>query len=147
VYGNNADSDGYENPGPVEHEPAEIPDNSISGTIWIDASVDRVWELISDIDKLPIFFESLLSAEWIAPYTRPGVGAQFLAVHESQRNSREWIETSHIVEFAPPDRIAWASQSEERPPTLCRFTLEPHKEGTELTQTIEFIPARIEPPG
>ena len=146
MYRNNAHSDGYESPGAAEHGPAGLPDTSMSESIWIDASVDRVWEVVNDIDKLPDFFESLLSAEWIAPYTGPQVGARFSALHESQRESRRWIETSHIVEFAPPDRIAWASQSAESQPTLCRFTLEPHNEGTQLTQTIEFLPARVEPP-
>jgi uncharacterized membrane protein len=143
---NNANSDGYGAPGSGGRAQAGLPDGSISEGIWIDAPVDRVWEVINDIDNLPGFFESLLSAEWIAPYTGTRLGARFLEVHESPRASRRWIETSHIVEFAPPDRIAWASQSEGRQPTLCRFTLEPHNEGTQLTQTIEFLPARIEPP-
>ena len=94
---NSADSDGYDHPGSVEHGPAGLPDSSISEGIWIDASVDRVWEVINDIDKLPDFFESLLSAEWIAPYIRPQVGARFLAVHGSDRTSRQWIETSYIA--------------------------------------------------
>ena len=43
---------------------------------WIDASPQRVWELVSDIELMPTMSHELQAIEWLDGATEPAVGAK-----------------------------------------------------------------------
>jgi hypothetical protein len=59
---------------------------------WIDASPERVWELVSDIELMPTMSQELQSIEWLDGATEPAVGARFVG-HSKHEALGEWSTT------------------------------------------------------
>lgn len=108
---------------------------------WIDAPPERVWALVSDIDRIPETSPELQSVEWLDGATGPALGARFMgrSKHESLG---EWATTSHVVEFEPGRVFAWAVEDPEHPTAIWRFRVEPRDGGTELSQWMQMGPGR-----
>ncbi|WP_443058609.1 SRPBCC family protein [Streptomyces sp. NBC_00775] len=49
---------------------------------------------------------------------------------------------SHIVEYEPPRRFAWAVENPQHPTAIWRFTLEPQDGGTLVREWMQMGPAR-----
>jgi hypothetical protein len=48
-----------------------------SVTVHMDASPDRVWELVSDVTRVGEFSPETFEAEWLGGASGPEVGARF----------------------------------------------------------------------
>ena len=108
---------------------------------WIDASPQRVWELVSDIALMPTLSHELQSVEWLDGVTEPVVGARF--VGRSKHDALgEWATTSEVVECEPERVFAWAVGDPANPTAVWRFRLEPVNQGTSLSQWMQLGPAR-----
>ncbi|MFJ8931443.1 SRPBCC family protein [Streptomyces sp. NPDC102364] len=106
----------------------------------IEASPERVWELVTDIGLMPRFSAELQSVEWLGE--ERGVGARFVG-----RNRHEafgaWETTSYVVECTAPRVFAWAVSDPEVPSAVWRFTLDALDDGaTELAQWVRMGPGR-----
>jgi uncharacterized protein YndB with AHSA1/START domain len=106
----------------------------------IEASPERVWELVTDIGLMPRFSAELQSTEWLGE--ERGVGARFVG-----RNQHEafgaWETTSYVVECTAPRVFAWAVSDPEVPSAVWRFTLDALDDGaTELVQWMRMGPGR-----
>lgn len=108
---------------------------------WIDASPQRVWELVSDIELMPTMSQELQSIEWLDGVTRPAVGSRFVG-HSAHEALGEWATTSEVIECEPERVFAWAVQDSANPTAIWRFRLEPRDGGTELSQWMQMGPAR-----
>jgi uncharacterized protein YndB with AHSA1/START domain len=108
---------------------------------WIDASPQRVWELVSDIELMPTMSEELQRTEWLDGATEPAVGARFVG-HSKHEAFGEWATTSTVIECEPERVLAWAVEDQDNPTAVWRFRLEPKDEGTELRQWAQLGPAR-----
>lgn len=106
---------------------------------WIDASVERVWELVSDIERMPAMSAELQSVTWQDAAARPALGARFTG-RSKHRDLGEWETTSYIVEYEPPRVFGWAVQDPEHPAASWRFTLQPYDGGTRLSQWVRMGP-------
>lgn len=108
--------------------------------IWIDASPQRVWQIVSDITLMPQFSDELQEASWLGGASGPATGNTFLG---SSRHPAlgEWQTTSHVVECEAPRIFAWAVNDPENPTATWRFTLEPRDGGTVLRQWMRMGPA------
>ncbi|MCQ4206215.1 SRPBCC family protein [Streptomyces longispororuber] len=108
----------------------------------IEASPERVWELVTDIALMPRLSDELQSVQWLGGTTAPAVGARF--VGRSRHDAfGEWETTSYVVECTAPRVFAWAVSDPERPSAVWRFTLEARDDGTtDLTQWMRLGPGR-----
>ena len=96
---------------------------------WIDASPERVWELVSDVELMPTMSQELQSVEWLDGATKPAIGARFVG-HSKHDALGEWATTSHVVECEPERVFAWAVEDPANPTAIWRFRLEPKNGGT-----------------
>ncbi|MFC7339880.1 SRPBCC family protein [Saccharopolyspora griseoalba] len=108
---------------------------------WINASPERVWELVSEIELMPELSPELQSVEWQDGATGPALGARFVGRNEHDALG-QWHTTSHIVDFDPPRSFGWAVQDPDDPTATWRFTLVLEAGGTLLRQWMQMGPAR-----
>jgi uncharacterized protein YndB with AHSA1/START domain len=108
---------------------------------WIAAPPERVWTLVSDIELMPRTSSELRSVEWLDGRGEAALGARFIG-RSSHASLGEWATTSHIVEYEPSRRLAWAVEDPHHPTAIWRFTLEPENGGTLLRQWMQMGPAR-----
>ncbi len=107
---------------------------------WIAAPPERVWELISDVRRMPELSDELQAAEWLDA-SAPAVGATFRG-HNQHSAIGEWTTTSHVVECEPERAFGWAVQDADTPSASWRFRLEPTDGGTRVTQQAQLGPGR-----
>jgi hypothetical protein len=107
---------------------------------WVEASPQRVWELVSDIELMPTLSEELQSIEWLDG-TEAAVGARFVG-NSRHPDLGEWATTSTVIECEPQRVLAWAVMDPDNPTAIWRLRLEPKNGGTELSQWMQMGPAR-----
>src|ERR1044072_1678691 len=83
---------------------------TVEVTTWVDATPERVWELVSDVTAMPAFSTELQAAEWLDDAREPVVGARFRGRNQHEKMG-EWETTSQVVECERPAVFAWAVQS------------------------------------
>jgi uncharacterized protein YndB with AHSA1/START domain len=108
---------------------------------WVDASPQRVWELVSDVELMPRLSDELQSVHWLDGTEGAGLGARFVG-HSKHEALGEWSTTSEIIEYAVPEVFAWAVADRANPTAIWRFTLRPQDGGTLLSQWMQLGPAR-----
>ena len=106
---------------------------------WIAAPPAQVWRLVSDIELMPRMSSELQSVEWLDG-GGPALGARFVGRSKHEAFG-EWATTSHIVEWEPPKRLAWAGEDPQYPSAIWRFTLEPQDGGTVPREWMQMGPA------
>lgn len=118
---------------------ADMP--TAEARIWIDAPVDRVWKLVSDVGLMPEMSQELQSVQWLDDATGPALGHRFVGRSRHEALG-EWSATSSVVEFEPERVFGWAVGDMAQPSALWRFRLEPVGGGTELSQWVQLGPGR-----
>lgn len=108
---------------------------------WIDASPQRVWALVSDIELMPDMSEELRSVAWLDGASGPAVGARFVGRSEHEAFGT-WETTSQVIECEPGSVLAWAVQDPADPSAVWRFRLRPADGGTEISQWMQLGPGR-----
>src|SRR6185312_10615131 len=77
---------------------ADMP--NVEVRTWIEASPQRVWEVVSDLQLMPTMSDELQSIEWVDEAAEPVVGARFVGNSEHPALGK-WATTSTIVECEP----------------------------------------------
>ena len=108
---------------------------------WIEASPERVWRIVADIEAMPTMSNELQRVEWQDGAIGPSVGATFVGYSKHDALG-EWSTTSYVVECAEPEVLGWAVADARDPSALWRFTLQAKDGGTELTQWMQLGPGR-----
>lgn len=102
--------------------------------VLVHAPVQRVWELVTDINLPARFSPEFLGARWlddsrfVGRNTHPAVG--------------EWETTSIVTRMEPPRVFAWAVTDAEHPSSTWWFELADEPDGTRLRQGFRMGPAR-----
>ena len=123
--------------GPQQMRFADGP--TTSAEVLIDASPDRVWEIVSDI-TVPVRFSSeLIDTVWLDGATGPHEGARFVgrSYHEAVG---EWETTSVVTACDEGRLLEWAVGDPAEPGATWRFTVTPAPAGTRLTQWMRIGP-------
>lgn len=128
--------------GGVEWTGARYGDKpTVEVPIEIDAPPERVWAIVSDIERMPEGSPELQAVEWLDGRSGPELGARF-AGHNRHQALGEWSTTSQIVEYDPPRVFAWAVGDPEWPAAIWRFSLEAQEGGTLLRHWVQVGPGR-----
>lgn len=100
----------------------------ITGEIYIEAPPERVFSVISDVERMYVFDPSVKNIT-ITSKTKRGVGVKSHWVAEREGKIIEWDE--EVIEYDPPRVFAFKVTTEWRR-TEGRHTLIPEGTGTRL---------------
>ena len=106
--------------------------------IVIAAPVERVWELVTDINLPARFSPEFRGATWVDG--GPALGSRFVG-RNAHPSIGEWETTSWINRFEPLREFGWAVSDPERPSACWWFELEGTHGGVQLRQGARMGPA------
>jgi len=113
-------------------EPASLADeHGVVVETDIDAPVDRVWELVSDINMAAEFSEEFQGAVWDDPPETPGLGSTFTGSNR-HASGGEWQVRSWITHYEEQRQFGWVVADPESPGAQWRFDIEQVPGGTRL---------------
>ena len=127
-----------ENPGEVSSLIAAAP--GVTVEIDIAASLERVWELASDINISAQFSDEFQGADWLDG-DGPREGASFRGRNERADANRVWETTSYVVACEPNSIFAWNVNDRDQPSAQWRFELEKIPSGTRFRQRLIIGPS------
>jgi len=99
----------------------------ISATVEMKARPEVVWEVVSDLARMPEFSPELRKAFVVG---RPGVGANIIGIN--RRKAVFWPTTSKVVRWEPGRAVAWKTRESG---ATWIYELEPTTTGTLVTGT------------
>jgi uncharacterized protein YndB with AHSA1/START domain len=108
--------------------------------VFIDAPVERVWMLVSDINLPARFSSELQDAQWLDEADQPVVGARFVGRNRHPVGG-EWETTCVVTVYEPGRTFGWAVGDPAYPSASWRFDLEPEGPGARLRQWAQIGPA------
>ncbi|MGC8462702.1 MAG: SRPBCC family protein [Acidimicrobiales bacterium] len=89
--------------------------------VVVDAPVERVWQLVCDVNLPSSFSEELVSARWID--AGPAIGARFVGRNQHPALGT-WETTSWVTRYEPLRVFGWAVSDPEHPSATWWFTLD-----------------------
>ncbi len=92
----------------------------IEASVRIDAAVDVVWDLVTDINLPARFQEKFVEAEWLDD--GPALEARFLG--RNQRGEWKWETTSWVVRYERHAVFGWAVSDPHNPGAIWTYFLE-----------------------
>lgn len=98
-------------------------------SVTINAPVERVWELVTDITKMGRFSPGNTGGKWLGGATGPAVGAKFIGFNK--RGFARWATRCTVTECEAPNRFAFQVTENNM---QWGWRLEPAESGTRLTQ-------------
>ena len=112
---------------------------SAEASVEIDAPIDDVWALVSDITRVGEYSVECRSCEWIGDDTAPRTGARFRG--RNRRNTSRWTRTCEVVDVDAPHRFVWRTLPTRILPdsTEWRFELEDVNGRTRLTESMRIL--------
>ncbi|WP_225823914.1 SRPBCC family protein [Streptomyces naphthomycinicus] len=117
---------------------ADAPTVSVS--TYIEAPVEHVWSLVSDIHLMPRLSSELQEVEWLDGATAPRPGGRFVG-RSAHPSLGDWETISTVVDCSAPQRFGWAVGDPDHPSSVWRFTLTRRETGTVLEQWAQMGPA------
>jgi hypothetical protein len=106
--------------------------------VVIDAPVERIWELVTDINLPARFSSEFLGAEWVDDDR--GVGARFIG-RSTHKAMGEWETTSYISRYEPMRAFGWSVTDLDSPSSTWWFELEPRADEVVLRYCGRMGPA------
>lgn len=97
----------------------------ISATVEMKADPDTVWQVVSDLRRMPEFSPELRKAFVLG---KPGVGATIIGVN--RRRLAVWPTTSKVVRWEPGRAVAWKTRESG---ATWVYELEGTPDGTRVT--------------
>jgi uncharacterized protein YndB with AHSA1/START domain len=79
--------------------------SEVEVTTRIEASPDRIWELIGDPTRMGEWSPECRRVEWVGGATGPELRARFRG--HNRYGWRAWATTANIVRYEPGREIAW----------------------------------------
>lgn len=112
---------------------------SCDASVDIDAAVETVWELVSDVTRAGEWSVECCGAEWLGGATTATAGARFKG--KNRRNATRWSRTCEVLEIDPPYRLAWRTLPTRLLPDSTRweFELAAHNGGTTLIERMQVL--------
>lgn len=111
---------------------------SIEVDVLVDAPIERIWELVADINLPALFSTEFLGADWLDDV--PGVGARFQG-RNHHKSLGGWETTSFVTRYEPPRAFGWAVTDPDNPSSSWWFELEQERGGVRLRQGMRMGPA------
>jgi uncharacterized protein YndB with AHSA1/START domain len=97
----------------------------ISATVEMKAGPEKVWEVVSDLARMPEFSPELRKAFVLG---KPGVGANIIGIN--RRKAVVWPTSSKVVRWEPGRAVAWKTRESG---ATWIYELQPTATGTAVT--------------
>lgn len=98
----------------------------------------RVWELVTDLQRLGHWSPEYRGGEWLDGATAPQPGARFKGYNK--RGERQWESVSTVLEAEAGRTFVWAVGDPTNPAATWRFDLTPEGGGTRVRQHVRLGP-------
>lgn len=109
-------------------------------TVNMNAPIDVVWELVSDITRIGEFSPETFEAEWLDGATGPAVGNRFRGhVKRNQKGPIYWSECV-VTECEPEHIFGFAVVMKGKTLNNWRYELEPDGDATSVTESFQLEP-------
>jgi uncharacterized protein YndB with AHSA1/START domain len=105
----------------------DAPD--LEASVHIDAPVETVWTLVSDVRRMPEWSPQVSSTRLRTGFDTVALGTQF--TNRNHEGELEWTTHAEVVRFEPEREIAFRVEENW---VIWSFTLAPDGTGTALTQ-------------
>jgi uncharacterized protein YndB with AHSA1/START domain len=125
----------------MEDLDALFGDFVVEVSVWVDASPETVWDLVSDVSRTPEFSPELVESGWLASGPQePVVGARFSGTNRLA--DFEWTRTCTVVESERPTVFGYTvgDRFDGSPSGTWTFRCESEDGGTRLTQWFAHAP-------
>jgi hypothetical protein len=114
--------------------------------LHIEAPVEAVWALVTDVTRIGEYSPETFEAEWLDGATGPAVGARFRGhVKRNGRGPTYWSPC--VVTVCEPNRaFAFGVGNPDRILNTWRYDLEPAGTGTDVTESFRLtdgLPMRL----
>jgi uncharacterized protein YndB with AHSA1/START domain len=110
--------------------------SEVEVTARIEASPDRVWELVGDPTRMGEWSPECRRVEWIRGATAPALRARFRGHNRS--GWRIWSTVGTIVAYEPGHEIAWDVSGVGLPVAQWRYRIDPEPAGAACTVVETF---------
>lgn len=112
---------------------------SCRAAVDIEAPIERVWELVSDVRRVGEWSVECTACEWVADATGPAPGARFRG--RNRRNGSRWTRTCEVVAVEAPRRFVWRTLPTRLLPDSTEWTLELADRGgvTRLSESMHIV--------
>lgn len=109
--------------------------------VVVDADVNDVWRVVSDVTRVGEWSHECHSARWLAGATEAVPGARFRG--NNRAGWWRWGRTAEMVTVDEPGELVWRTVPTFLFPdsTEWRIELEPSAQGTVITQTFTVLRA------
>lgn len=124
---------------------SDLPSTEVE--IDIDASVERVWAVLSDLPRMGEWSPENRGGAWVGEPAGPVVGARLRARNHHPAIG-EWETESLVVEAKAPRSLVWVAYGlvegetvvgdPEKPAATWRLELEPRDGGTRVRQHVQM---------
>jgi uncharacterized protein YndB with AHSA1/START domain len=111
---------------------------TVDAEVLIDAPIEHVWALVTDIQLPAKFSNEFAGATWLDD--GPRVGARFVGRNRHPAIG-EWETTSIVNRFDPPHAFGWCVTDVDEPSAVWLFELEDENGHTRLRQHAQMGPA------
>lgn len=115
------------------------PRFTYSESIYVDASPQTVWDVVTDIERTGEWSPICRACWWKEPATGPEVGAWFHG--RNQAGDQVWETESQVVAAEEPVEFTWKVAGNA---VRWSYTLAPEGNGTSLTESWAVQPAGFE---
>lgn len=107
-------------------------------TVHMNASADRVWDVVSDITNIGRFSPETFEAEWLDGATGPAVGTRFRGhVRRNGRGPVYWT-VCRIDACEPGTEFAFTVVLGNRDVNTWRYRMDPTGQGTNVTESFQL---------
>jgi hypothetical protein len=114
--------------------------------VHMDASPEKIWELVSDVTQIGRFSPETFEAEWIDGATGPAVGARFRGhVRRNEKGPVYWT-TCTVVGCEPGKEFSFGVGEPGKILNTWSYVLEPSGTGTDVTESFRLadkLPLRV----
>ena len=112
---------------------------SAESSVVIDAPVETVWALVSDVTRAGEWSVECRGAEWMDGATTPTKGARFRG--RNRRNATRWSRVCEVLDVDAPQRLAWRTLPTHLLPDSTRweFELTPDGAGTKVIERMQVL--------
>jgi uncharacterized protein YndB with AHSA1/START domain len=125
-------------PGTLVVRARSIPFVHGSVAVHIDASPERVWELVSDVTRIGRYSPETFEAQWLEGATGPAVGARFRGHVKRNGKGPIYWTTCTVLVSEPGREFAFGVGSAAKPLNVWRYRLEPADGGTDVTESFRL---------
>jgi Polyketide cyclase / dehydrase and lipid transport len=107
-----------------------------SVTTYMEAEPAVVYELVSDVTRMPEFSPEIRRCTWLDGATGPAVGARFAAVNKVQRGPG-WTNKPVVTVVEPGREFAFARTEKFGGTVVWTYKFEPKGTGVRVTESYE----------